>query len=393
MRVAMIADGLAAAGGTTHPLAQLRERGIPGHEIEVIGIDPNVARGVPAAADLELDRGFGVADASPFDIAEALTEGRYDLLHVFTPTRASLTALAIAREIGLPVVGSHSTADHHGTHHPTDPSNKPRTHHPTDRPNLPSQQQPPENPLAAFYAQCTAILSPGPAADAALTKLGTDEQKIRRWQLGVDLELFHPARYCPDVLPGATATATVNVLHVGPLGGEHRTELLAESFLLARDRDPRRLHLVLAGHGPEVRKLRARLANAATFLGGVEADVLARLYASADLLVFTSSGDPFCHVILEAQAGGLPVLAVDAVGPADLIESGRSGCLVPPDPEALASALRSLARRPAVRDRLSTGGLLSARARGWQRSLEQLAAGWRLAIDQHATHGGVSRAA
>ncbi len=61
---------------------------------------------------------------------------------------------------------------------------------------------------------------------------------------------------------------------------------------------------------------------------------------------------------------------------AELIESGRSGCLAPPDPGALASAIRGLARRRAVLGRLATGGLLAARRRSPERSLGQLARGY-----------------
>jgi glycosyltransferase involved in cell wall biosynthesis len=137
---------------------------------------------------------------------------------------------------------------------------------------------------------------------------------------------------------------------------------------------------VLAGRGPEENALRRRLGSAATFLGWVDGEELARTYASADLFIFASTTDTFGQVILEAQASGLPVLAVDAGGPADLIESGRSGCLVEPDAEALADALRGLARRESLRERLATGGLVAVRERTWERSLGQLAEGYSLAL-------------
>jgi glycosyltransferase involved in cell wall biosynthesis len=80
------------------------------------------------------------------------------------------------------------------------------------------------------------------------------------------------------------------------------------------------------------------------------------------------------------------VLAVDAGGPADLIESGRSGCLVAPSAEALAEALHGLARREAIRERLATGGLVAVRERTWERSLRALAEGYTLAIGAPLGH-------
>lgn len=173
------------------------------------------------------------------------------------------------------------------------------------------------------------------------------------------LERFSPARYASELLP-----AGFNVLYAGALSRENGIDLLAEAFLIARDRDSR-LHLVLAGRGREEDALRVRLGAAATFLGGLAGDALARVYASADLLVIPSAGDTLGGLILQAQASGLPILAVDAGAPPELIEDGRSGCLVAPDAPALAIAIRGLASRAALRERLATGGLLAVRERSW----------------------------
>ena len=104
---------------------------------------------------------------------------------------------------------------------------------------------------------------------------------------------------------------------------------------------------MLAGGGPEEDALRERLGGAATFLGWLEGEQLARAYADADLFLFCSQTDTFGQVVLEAQASGLPVVAVDAGGPSELISSGRSGVLCPARASALADALAGLAAPPA----------------------------------------------
>ena len=40
--------------GVTHTIEQIRERGVPGFDVDVIGTDPGVDRRLPAAAELEL---------------------------------------------------------------------------------------------------------------------------------------------------------------------------------------------------------------------------------------------------------------------------------------------------------------------------------------------------
>ena len=137
----------------------------------------------------------------------------------------------------------------------------------------------------------------------------------------------------------------MRVLYAGRLTREKGVDLLADAFLAARARDPR-LELVLAGGGPEEDALRARLGGAARFLGWLEGDALARAYADADLFLFCSQTDTFGQVVLEAQASGLPVVAVAAGGPAELIASGRTGVLCPPRASAIADAVAGLAASP-----------------------------------------------
>lgn len=192
---------------------------------------------------------------------------------------------------------------------------------------------------------------------------------------------FSPAHRTPGSLPHG-----FNVLYAGRLTSEKGIWLLADAFLAARRREPR-LHLVLAGGGPEEADLRTRLGDAATFLGWLEGEALARAYASADLFLFASQTDSFGQVILEAQASGLPVVAVEAGGPVSTIEHGRTGLLVPPEEDALASALLTLMQRPPLRAQLSRTALAAVRARTWEAALERLADGYRLALGE-ASAGG-----
>ncbi len=87
-------------------------------------------------------------------------------------------------------------------------------------------------------------------------------------------------------------------------------------------------------------------------------------------------------MILEAQASGLPVVAVAEGGPRTLIEDGRTGLLRPADAEALADALCELAAAPALRGRLAKAALETVRGRTWESALERLAEGYRLALGE-----------
>ena len=77
------------------------------------------------------------------------------------------------------------------------------------------------------------------------------------------------------------------------------------------------------------------------FVGFTE---LHEFFPMIDILAVPSWEEPFGIVLLEAMASGVPVVATNRGGPAEIIRSALHGVLVPPrDPAALASAIQSLA--------------------------------------------------
>ncbi len=374
-RVALIADGIEAMHGVTHTIEQIRERGVPGFEIEVVGTDPWVDRRLPAATSLEVPFYEGMTLGVPGlpDLAETLAEGRYDLVHVTAPGPSGITASLLSRVSGAPLIGSYHTelAVYAGL----------RSHDG----GLEALSR---AALGAFYMAPSRVLSPSPAADRSLLALGVEESRIDRWERGVDVDRFTPDKAARDAYPGE-----LGVLYAGRLTSEKGVELLAESFLRAHRIEPR-LHLLLAGGGPEEGQLRARLGEHATFLGWLEGEDLARAYASADLFLFCSRTDTYGQVVLEAGASGLPVVAVGEGGPAALIENRHTGILCRPDADHLAGAVLQLASSPALRQRLGEAAMRGARSRSWERALGQLASGYRGVLGESAVAGQArSRAA
>jgi len=360
-RVALVTDGIGAMHGVTRTLERIRERGVPGFDVEVIGTDAGVDRRLAAATEIELPAypGLSIGVPSLPAVVEQLAEGRYDLVHVVAPGPAGLAGVLSARMLELPLVASYHTELCRYTELRTG------QHALTAVMGL---------ALGAVYGSAQAVLSPSPAADASLRALGIDPALIARWDRGVDLDQFHPGHRRADLLPGQ-----VTVLYAGRLAREKGVELLADAFLHAR-RSDERLHLVLAGGGPEEAMLRDRLGPHATFLGWLEGDALAQTYASADVFLFASRTDTFGQVILEAQASGLPVVAVAEGGPASLIEPDASGRLCPPSAAALGDAVALLAANPAERARLAARALRAVRERSWERAMGRLAAGYRAGL-------------
>jgi glycosyltransferase involved in cell wall biosynthesis len=153
--------------------------------------------------------------------------------------------------------------------------------------------------------------------------------------------------------------------------------VLLDAYGLFRKRHPG-ARLAIAGDGPAREELEASAPPGVRFLGAVEGDALARLYASADVFCFPSTTDTFGQVLLEAGASGLPVVATRTGGTAELVEHRRNGLLVPPDdPEAFARALRRIATQAERRRELGNQGRIRAAARTSERSFGELWAAYR----------------
>jgi glycosyltransferase involved in cell wall biosynthesis/predicted metal-dependent phosphoesterase TrpH len=368
-RIALIADGIGATHGVTATIEKIRELGVPGFEIEVVGTDAGVDRRLPAVAELEIPFYAGMSVGVPGlpGLVETLAEGRYDAVHVTAPGPAGVAATLLNRIAGVPLIASYHTelAAYAGMRSGDD-----------------GLEAMAGAALGAFYGAPSLVLSPSPAADRSLLALGIDGERLGRWERGVDVERFDPGKAAREDFPGE-----VKVLYAGRLTREKGVDLLAESFLRAHATDPR-LHLLLAGGGPEEGELRERLGERATFLGWLDGEDLARAYASADLFLFCSTTDTYGQVVLEAGASGLPVIAVAEGGPAALVENRHTGMLCRPDADHIAGTVLQLASSPLQRRHLGACAVRGARQRSWEAAMEQLAAGYRRALAEPVAAAG-----
>jgi len=141
-------------------------------------------------------------------------------------------------------------------------------------------------------------------------------------------------------------------------------DVLVEALGRLRDRGVA-FRCRIVGNGPLTEPLtrRAReldLEGDIEFLGGQPQERVKELFGEADVFVLpcvvarSGDRDGIPVVLMESMALGVPVVSTTVSGIPELIESGRSGLLVPPgDPEALADALERLLRDPELGRRLA----------------------------------------
>jgi len=190
---------------------------------------------------------------------------------------------------------------------------------------------------------------------------------------GVDIERFSKPQKPPAVLRRELGIreGTKVVGYVGRLASVKgaRYLLFAGEILMKNHKD---LLLLFVGDGEEREELeriaRERgLAERTIFLGHRED--IADFYHIIDVLVAPSLNEGFGRVIVEAWAGGKPVVGSAVGGIKELIDDGETGLLVPPtSPLELADAIEKVLRDEDLAGRLGEKGREKAR----QYSVEEM---------------------
>ncbi|MFZ0333514.1 MAG: glycosyltransferase family 4 protein [Candidatus Acidiferrales bacterium] len=211
-----------------------------------------------------------------------------------------------------------------------------------------------------------ADLVTAPSSDTArrLARIqGVPEEKIRKLPWPLDPE-FAAFAECADKLPRPEGFPRGQVvLSVGRWAADERykgADLLIQAIAeLAHDFSE--LHLVLAGSGDDLPRLKQQARNSGAsgrvhFVTDLSRKELAACYAGADIFALPSTGEGFGLVFLEAMAFGKPVIGVNVGGIPDVVESGREGLLIEPTTAAISVALRRLLSDPRLREELGARG-------------------------------------
>jgi glycosyltransferase involved in cell wall biosynthesis len=171
-------------------------------------------------------------------------------------------------------------------------------------------------------------------------------------------------------------------LFVGRAAFEKNIGFLLEMINLARRQRPR-VMLVIAGEGPALPALRRqaealRLEDHVRFVGYLPREGgLRDCYAAADIFTFASHTETQGLVLLEAMAIGLPVLAIPALGAAEIIAPCRGALPAADTPEAFAAQLVGLLDQPDTLAAMAEAGIEFAREWDAARQGARLAALYR----------------
>ena len=208
--------------------------------------------------------------------------------------------------------------------------------------------------LVAGLRSATRVFAVSGSLKRLAVELGLPEAAILVVGNGVDSARFSPmpraeARRLLGIPDDARVLVTVGGLVERK--GFHRViaclpELLKEY--------PRLHYLAVGSAGPEgdfSAQLRAQVARLGLgehvhFLGALPPDEVRRAVSAADVSVLATRNEGWANVLLEAMACGVPVVATDVGGNAEVVCRDELGAIVPfDDHAALLAALRDALRR------------------------------------------------
>ena len=215
-----------------------------------------------------------------------------------------------------------------------------------------------------LYPGLTRVIAISSGIQASVERL-VPELKGRVRTVYIPLELDKVKKRALEKLP-EDAPQEPYLVAVGRLEPQKGFDLLLRAYAELRAcgvSEP----LVIVGEGKDGAMLR----ELARTLGVSEHVVFAGFQANpypwlagAEVFVSSSRFEGFCRVIAEALAVGTPVVSTDCPsGPAEVLENGEAGVLVPnEDVDALAEGIYQLLHDKALKDKLRAYGPLRAEA-------------------------------
>ncbi|MFZ0548234.1 MAG: glycosyltransferase [Candidatus Promineifilaceae bacterium] len=295
---------------------------------------------------------------------------KLDVIHTHHPFLLGQTAAHKAQELDLPFVFTFHTRYRDYSHYIS--LNQSIVKEAIDR------------LLGTFMQQCHHIIVPSPSIKRMLADLYGVTEQVTVLPTGLDLHPYRSADGTAIRQKHGWGEETV-LISAGRLAKEKNWNTLIKAAAEVIQEIPH-VRLVILGEGDERRDLEKLakelgVADKIELPGLVPFKDVPNYLAAADLFCFASVTETQGLVTMEAMAVGLPVVAVEAGGTADVIEDGKDGLLTADDPHALAQAIIHVLKDDQLRTSMQTAALDKSDTFDIKHQAEQLIDVYQQAIE------------
>lgn len=291
-------------------------------------------------------------------IKEKLKHFKPDVIHIATPSLLGSFALKYAVKQKIPVISIYHThfisyIDYYLKHVPFLIRRIKKM--------VASRQQ-------SFYNQCDMIYVPSVTIREELADIGIEDTRMSIWKRGINTKLFSPERRDTSMMQQLTGNNWPTIMFASRLVWEKNLETL---FRIYEEMENREVNFLIAGDGIAGTNCKAMMKKA-IFMGKVDHDTLAVLYASADVFLFPSVSETYGNVVIEAMAAGLPCVIADGGGSADFIEQGVNGFKCSPYHAAdYVERINTLLYNKQLQEQFCSKGLELSRQLSWEQLAER----------------------
>lgn len=214
--------------------------------------------------------------------------------------------------------------------------------------------------IHSFLMHCDYCLAPTRGMQEYLTESqGLSPERVGILPTGIEASHFQVSDeqiaavrkdFCAEDIP--------LFITVSRMAQEKNVGFMLESLAAFKRLYQKPFRMLMLGDGPDrvsYEKTCAELGleREVCFVGQIPNEKIAPYFAAADAFLFASKTETQGIVILEAFAGGTPVVAVDATGVRDLVRNGCNGYLTHETPESFARALMELFKNDELRRQMA----------------------------------------
>jgi glycosyltransferase involved in cell wall biosynthesis len=216
----------------------------------------------------------------------------------------------------------------------------------------------------SFYNFCKTVYVPTLQMIRELKECGVAENNLKLWQRGIAVDIFNPSKKDKNFIRQLTGNDKPNILFASRLVWEKNMETLFNIYdeVQAQQLD---VNFIIAGSGVAEQEARKRMKKA-FFLGFLDHENLAKVYASSDVFVFPSVSETFGNVVVEAMACGcVPVIARGG-GSQALVKNGETGFLCEPCNAAeYVENMKTLLTNLPLKEKMQSRGVEYASTLNW----------------------------
>ncbi len=325
-----------------------------GHEVYIFA--PNYP-GLPEEEDIfrfpsipSTYKGFYLGLPFSTRLEEFLNSHPLDIIHVHSPFILGRLGARVAKKLDIPLVFTYHTLYDQYTHYV--PLIKDLSKELTRKVTV------------SFCNQCDLVITPTEIICTHIENMGV-KTNIRWLPTGIDLTEFSSLdRTWLKKKLGLDQGEPV-LLFVGRAAKEKNIPFVIDGFAKIVEQY-HKASLVIVGEGPETLHLKKyvkelALSERVFFTGNLSRVDLVNAYGGADLFVFSSATETQGIVIAEAKAAGLPVVAVNAFGVANMVSDGEDGYLVAMDRQAFSEQIINVLKDDELRQCLAKRAVENAK--------------------------------